>query len=208
MVVSELSDLHQEVRACPLCILAKSRTHAVPGEGPSDARILFVGEGPGFHEDQQGRPFIGAAGQFLNELLGTIGVRREEVYITNVVKCRPPGNRDPLPDEIQACHPYLERQIALIKPQVIVTLGRFSMEQFIPGAKISRVHGQAFKQGNLVIFPCFHPAAALHQPKYRELIEQDFKQLAKILEQKAAPPAVEEQDDDEPPVQGHQLSLF
>jgi len=139
--MSALTELAAEVSACTRCILSKSRTHAVPGEGPENAPILFVGEGPGFHEDKQGRPFVGAAGQFLEELLAGIGMKRENVFIANVVKCRPPGNRDPLPDEIEACRSYLDRQIELIDPQVIVTLGRYSMARWFPNVKISAIHG-------------------------------------------------------------------
>ena len=128
--MSELTQLYDEVRRCQLCDLGKGRTKAVPGDGPETARIMFIGEAPGYHEDQQGIPFVGAAGKFLDELLAGIGMQRKDVYICNVIKCRPPGNRDPLPDEIQACQSYLDRQIALIKPRVVITLGRFSMARY------------------------------------------------------------------------------
>jgi len=154
---------------------------AVPGEGPEDAEIMFIGEAPGFHEDQQGRPFVGAAGQYLDELLASINLSRKEVYICNVIKCRPPNNRDPLPEELAACRPYIEKQIALIKPKIIVTLGRFSMELAFPGVTISRVHGIPKKVGDIVYYPMFHPAAGLHQPKFRSLIEEDFRKLPQIL---------------------------
>ena len=179
--MSELTDLVAEVTVCTQCILSKSRLKAVPGEGPANADIMFIGEGPGFHENQQGRPFVGAAGQFLDELLKSIGLKREDVYITNVVKCRPPGNRDPLPEEIEACKQYLDRQIAIIKPKVIVTLGRFSMARAFPNAKISAIHGQPRKIDGIVYVPMFHPAAALHQPSLRKTVEEDFKQLPQIL---------------------------
>ena len=130
-----LAVVAQEVRACTQCKLHLSRKNAVPGEGPAEAEILFVGEGPGFHENEQGRPFVGAAGKFLEELLATIGMRREQVFICNVVKCRPPGNRDPLPEEIEACAAYLERQLQAVSPRLVVTLGRFSMGRYFPGAK-------------------------------------------------------------------------
>ena len=175
----------------------------MPGDGPETAAIMFIGEGPGFHEDRQGLPFVGAAGQFLNELLQSIGLRRTDVYITNVVKCRPPGNRDPQPAEIEACREFLDRQIALIKPKVIVTLGRFSMARAFPGEKISAIHGKPRKVGEIVYVPMFHPAAALHQPALRKTVEEDFAKLPKILadlnqvEEAAVPP-------DEP----QQLSLF
>jgi DNA polymerase len=142
---------------------------------------MLIGEGPGWHEDQKGRPFIGNAGKFLNELLARAGLSREEVFITNVVKCRPPGNRDPMPDEIAACAPYLDRQIAAIDPDVIVTLGRFSMARWFPGERISRIHGQPKRDGKRLIVPMYHPAAALHQASYRGAIEEDFSKLPKLL---------------------------
>jgi DNA polymerase len=198
-----LVDLAKEVAVCKRCPLAQGRTRAVPGEGPEHAAIMFVGEGPGFHEDQQGRPFVGAAGQFLDELLQSIGLKRDEVYITNVVKCRPPSNRDPQPEEIAACQSYLDRQIALIRPKVIVTLGRYSMARAFPTEKISAIHGKPRKVGDIVYVPMYHPAAALHQPSLRSTVEEDFTRLPKILadlgrvDQVAPPP-------DEP----QQLSLF
>ncbi len=199
-----LLDLYAEVRNCTRCILHKSRTKAVPGEGPEHPAIMFIGEGPGFHEDQQGRPFVGAAGQFLDELLGLINLKRQDVYIANVVKCRPPGNRDPLPDEIEACRDYLDRQITLLKPQVIITLGRFSMARAFPNAKISQVHGQPRKVGGVLYIPMYHPAAALHQPSLRRTVEDDFRKIPQWLAESAAAP-----DQDTPPAeQAEQLSLF
>ena len=177
----ELQRVAAEVSVCPKCELARSRTHAVPGEGNPHARVMLIGEGPGWHEDQKGRPFIGNAGKFLNELLARAGLSREEVFITNVVKCRPPGNRDPMPDEIAACAPYLDRQIAAIDPDVIVTLGRFSMARWFPGERISRIHGQPKRDGKRLIVPMYHPAAALHQASYRGAIEEDFSKLPKLL---------------------------
>ena len=201
--MSELAQLVEEIRTCQRCILSKSRKHAVPGEGPDNADVMFIGEGPGFHEDQQGRPFVGAAGKFLDELLAIAGLERKDVYITNVVKCRPPGNRDPQADEIEACRVYLDRQIELIDPKVIVTLGRFSMERFFPGQKISRIHGQAKRIGKRLVVPMYHPAAGLHQPKWKSVIEADFAKLPEFLKQAAS------LDDtvSEPPV-AEQLSLF
>ena len=178
---AEMQQLAGEIKQCTRCRLHETRTQSVPGEGPADARLLFVGEGPGYHEDKQGRPFVGAAGRFLEELLASIGMSRADVFITNVVKSRPPQNRDPLPDEIAACRPWLNRQLEIIKPAVVVTLGRFSMERFIPGVTITRVHGQERRVGDLLVFPMFHPAAALHQPKYRSLIEQDMLKIPGIL---------------------------
>jgi uracil-DNA glycosylase family 4 len=201
--MTALTDLAKEVSTCSRCALAQGRTRAVPGEGPTNAAIMFIGEGPGFHEDQQGRPFVGAAGQFLDELLQSIGLTRDKVYITNVVKCRPPGNRDPQPDEIEACRPYLDQQIALIKPAVIVTLGRYSMARVFPNEKISAIHGKPRRVGEIVYVPMFHPAAALHQPALRKTVEEDFAKLPKILADLAK---VEEVAP--PPDEPQQLSLF
>jgi DNA polymerase len=200
-----LQTIATEVSACEKCKLHTTRNKAVPGEGPAGAKIMFIGEGPGFHENDQGRPFVGAAGKFLNDLLASIGLRRDEVFITNVVKCRPPQNRDPEVDELKACNDYLERQIALINPKVIVTLGRFSMEKFFPGAKVSAIHGQARTIGGRLVVAMFHPAAALHQPQYKSLIEQDFKKLPDyIAKAEAVQSATSPVDEDG----AEQLSLF
>ena len=179
--MSVLSEVAAEVRVCTLCELSLSRTNAVPGTGPEDAEVFFIGEGPGWHEDQQGLPFVGASGKFLTELIQRAGLQREEVFITNVVKCRPPGNRDPLPDEMEACAPYLNRQIDAIDPLVIVTLGRFSMSRYFPNERISRIHGQPRKIGKRTVVPMYHPAAALHQGSLRGAIEEDFEQLGKLI---------------------------
>ncbi len=180
-VQQEMQQVADEVTGCTLCELSRSRNHAVPGEGSIHARVMLIGEGPGWHEDQQGRPFVGNAGKFLNELLAKAGLERQDVFITNVVKCRPPGNRDPLPDEIAACSNYLERQMKAIDPDVVVTLGRFSMAKFFPGERISRIHGQAKKIGRRLVVPMYHPAAALHQGALRGAIEDDFAKLPKLL---------------------------
>ncbi|CAN5855954.1 uracil-DNA glycosylase [soil metagenome] len=177
-----LEEIAAEVRVCPLCELARTRTHAVPGEGNAQAAVMLIGEGPGFHEDQKGRPFVGAAGKLLEELLDKAGLTRQEVFITNVVKCRPPGNRDPLPDEMMACSGYLERQIDTIDPTVIVTLGRHSMSRWFPGEKISKIHGSPKKVGARTVVPMYHPAAALHQGNLKPVLEEDFASLRKILE--------------------------
>jgi len=201
--MSQLSELALEIADCKKCILSKSRTKSVPGEGPENAAVMFIGEGPGFHEDKQGRPFVGAAGQFLEELLAGIGMKREDVFIGNVVKCRPPGNRDPMPDEIEACRFYLDRQIELLNPKVVVTLGRYSMARWFPNAKISAIHGQPRKIEGRLIVPMFHPAAALHQPSLRKDVEADFRKLPEILAQ------FEQLDDTQPPPpEAQQLSLF
>jgi uracil-DNA glycosylase family 4 len=206
----ELAQIAQEVSTCQKCVLYRSRKKAVPGEGPANAEIMFIGEGPGFNENEQGRPFVGAAGNFLNELLAEAGLKRSDVWIGNVVKCRPPGNRDPLPEELSACDAYLERQIAAINPKIIITLGRYSMSKFMPGAKISSVHGQMRRVGNRFVIAMFHPAAALHQPKFKPALLQDFGQLSRLLEQARAAlnHLVPEQTDEEPKEEPKQLSLF
>jgi DNA polymerase len=176
----------------------------VPGEGPTDSDIVFIGEGPGFHENEQGRPFVGAAGKFLEELLASIEKTREQVFICNVIKCRPPGNRDPQLDEIQSCEGYLERQIEAINPKVIVTLGRFSMARYFPNARISTIHGQAGWVNERLVVPMYHPAAALHQPSLREVVKADFAQLPGLIQQAMETPAVA----DDPPEEPQQLNLF
>lgn len=179
---SALRELYEQVAACPDCELSRNRTHAVPGEGPPDAEIIFIGEAPGYYEDQQARPFVGPAGQFLDQLLASVGLRREDVYIGNVIKCRPPQNRDPLPSEIQACHKWLERQLEIIRPKVIATLGRYSLAKYFPGQSIGRIHGQERRVSDVFVVPMYHPAAALHQASLRRTIEEDFKKLPAILE--------------------------
>ncbi|MBI4789867.1 MAG: uracil-DNA glycosylase [Chloroflexi bacterium] len=203
--MSELTDMYAQIRVCPKCDLSQSRTNAVPGEGPENAEIMFIGEGPGFHEDRQGRPFVGPAGQYLDELLGLIGMDRQKVYITNVVKCRPPQNRDPLPYEMDACRPYLDRQIELIKPKVIITISRYAMGRWFPDKKISEIHGKPKRFGDLVVIPMYHPAAALHQSSLKATLEADFKRVPQILKDISAiqPAKAEEQ---KPPTE--QLSLF
>lgn len=177
----ELQDLYARIRACPDCDLAKTRTQAVPGDGPLTAKVMFIGEGPGHHEDQQGLPFVGPAGRFLNELVELAGLKRNEVYITNIVKCRPPNNRDPLPAEIRACAKYLDKQLELVRPKVVVTLGRHSMARWFPGESISKIHGKPRRVNGLTIVPMFHPAAALHQERFRALIIDDFRKLSELL---------------------------
>lgn len=172
-----LHEIADRIRPCTLCPLAAGRTNAVPGAGRADADIMFIGEAPGFYEDQQGLPFVGASGKYLDELLGKIGLTRDDVFITNVVKCRPPGNRDPRPDELEACREYLNAQIEGINPSIIVTLGRVSMGGYFPGAKITSIHGRMQKIDGRFIIPMFHPAAALHQPALRPSILADFANL-------------------------------
>jgi uracil-DNA glycosylase family 4 len=205
-----LKEVAVEVSTCSKCNLCKGRTKAVPGEGSLSAKVLFIGEGPGFHEDRQGRPFVGPAGQFLEELLESINLRRSDVFITNVVKCRPPNNRDPLPEEIAACNEYLDRQIAVLKPRVIVTLGRFSMAKFFGNEKISAIHGRARKKDGYICIAMYHPAAGLHQNSLKDVIREDFKKIPLVIAEAermaAEPPKVlQSKKQDEPP---QQLSLF
>jgi uracil-DNA glycosylase len=182
-----LAQVADEVSRCTRCPLAATRTHAVPGEGHPETEVVFVGEGPGFNEDQQGRPFVGAAGSLLNELLKQIGWRRDEVFITNVVKCRPPGNRDPEPHEVEACAPYLRRQLEVLDPALLVTLGRHSLQAFRPGARISQVHGTqqpvdpASGASAAMGFAMYHPAAALRQHSLRETMLADMARLPQAL---------------------------
>jgi DNA polymerase len=214
--IDVLLNIALQVSTCEKCALHFSRKKSVPGEGPANAEIMFIGEGPGFYENEQGRPFVGQAGKFLDELLETAGLKREEVFICNVVKCRPPGNRDPLPEELSACATYLDQQIEAIDPCVIVTLGRYSMSKFLPMTKISEIHGQPRMVRDRLIVPMFHPAAALHQPTLKPLLIADFQLLPKAVEQVKKdskkfdvvetpveePPAKTEEDSAE------QLSLF
>ena len=186
-----LAKVAQQVQDCTKCELHFSRKKGVAGEGPASAEIMFIGEGPGFHENEQGKPFVGAAGRFLDELLELVNLRREQVFIGNVVKCRPPGNRDPRPEELAACDSYLERQIQAISPKVIVTLGRFSMEKFMPNAKISDIHGMVLRIKGRLVVPMYHPAAALHQPSLRSSVESDFIQLPDLIASAESVPELE-----------------
>jgi DNA polymerase len=179
--MASLTELNAEIERCENCELAKHRTRVVPGEGPEKVDLLFIGEAPGWHEDQQGRPFVGPAGQFLEELLKSINLSRKDVFIANVIKCRPPGNRDPLPIEIQACSTWLDRQIELLSPRMIVTLGRYSMVRYFPNESIGKVHGKFKKMNNIIYFAMYHPAAALHQGSLRKVIEEDILKIPGIL---------------------------
>ncbi len=220
--MSALEELNQKMVVCQACDLCRSRTHVVPGEGPEHPEILFIGEGPGFHEDQQGRPFVGPSGQLLERFLASIGLTRSQVFIANVVKCRPENNRDPLPSEIETCCGlYLDRQIELLDPRLVATLGRYSMERFFPQAKITRVHGRAKREGSRVYLPLYHPAYILRNQAAMPEAEADFKKIPRllarlyeVLEQEASQGAAEEApdtpgkesppDDEEP----KQLRLF
>ncbi|MFH1597836.1 MAG: uracil-DNA glycosylase [Patescibacteria group bacterium] len=180
--MDNLTKIAEEVNKCQKCPLAKDRTRAVPGDGSKKSGLMFIGEGPGREEDKQGLPFVGTAGKFLDELLSVIKLERKEVFIGNVVKCRPPGNRDPLPEEIATCLPYLERQVEALKPKLIVLLGRHAMYRFLPEQlKISKVHGKPFRRHNQVYLPLYHPAAALYHGSLRETIIKDFKKIPLLL---------------------------
>jgi uracil-DNA glycosylase family 4 len=208
-----LKEVAVEVSTCSKCKLCNGRTKAVPGEGHPNAKILFIGEGPGYHEDKQGRPFVGPAGQFLDELLASINLKRSDVFITNVVKCRPPQNRDPETTEIAACNDYLDRQIAALQPSVVVTLGRFSMAKFFGSEKISSIHGRARKKNGYICIAMYHPAAGLHQASLKDVIRDDFKKIPLVIAEAErmateAPPqtaAPQKRQQEEPP---QQLSLF
>ncbi|HEX6288733.1 MAG TPA: uracil-DNA glycosylase [Herpetosiphonaceae bacterium] len=213
-IAAALEEIADEVRRCTACELHKGRTRAVPGEGPVNAEIMFIGEAPGRNEDLQGRPFVGQAGKLLEELLAEIGLTRDDVWIGNVVKCRPPGNRDPQPEEIAACAGYLERQIALLQPKLIATLGRYSMEKFFPGAKITRVHGQARRDGSRVLIPLFHPAYVLRNMAAMPDAVRDMRKIPRLLERLEQVLAEEAASNapssapDLPPAEPEQLSLF
>ena len=180
------NELYEVIRGCSLCVLSQTRTRAVPGEGPLDAEVMCIGEAPGVNEDKQGRPFVGAAGQFLGELLAAARLTREQVYICNVLKCRPPGNRDPLPGEIEACAEYLDLQLDMVDPLLVVTLGRFSMSKWFPQQAISRIHGSVKEAGGRFIVPMYHPAAALHQGNLRQVLLDDFARLPAVIERARA----------------------
>ena len=202
----DLPQIALTVHTCTQCPLSKQgRRRAVPGEGNPNADIMLIGEGPGAHEDKQGRPFVGASGKFLEKLLNNAGYQRKDVFIANVVKCRPPNNRDPQPEELEACRAYLNRQIELVNPKVIVTLGRFSMYRYFPGTTITKIHGQPKQIGDRLVVPMFHPAAALHQPRLRPEITADFERLPEFVAEIAALQASEKDDDE---TGAEQISLF
>ena len=198
--MSALTDLYQQIELCRKCDIARLRTKVVPGEGAENAEIMFIGEAPGWHEDQQGRPFVGQAGQFLDQLLLSINLKRPQVYIANIIKCRPPDNRDPLPTEIQSCRDWLDKQIDIIKPKMIVTLGRYSLARYFPNESIGKIHGKARKLDGVIYYPMYHPAAALHQGSLRQIIEADMLRIPQILAQSEG---ITETTDE-----SQQLSLF
>ena len=203
--MSELTQLYDQVRVCQKCDLSKGRTNAVPGEGPENAEIMMIGEAPGFYEDREGRPFVGPSGKFLDELLAGINLKRDQIYICNVIKCRPPQNRDPQPEEMTACKPYLDQQIALIQPKVIITISRFAMARWFVDKKIGEIHGKPKKIGNLVVLPMYHPAAALHQPSLKKVLQEDFGKIPQILKEMANLQEEKPEQKAEPP---QQLSMF
>ena len=192
--------LVEEIKSCTLCPLSKTPTNAVPGEGNPQADIMFIGEAPGLNEDRQGRPFVGAAGTVLDKMLATIGLDRSDVYIGNMIKCRPPDNRDPEPSEMDACRPYLDRQIELIDPKVIVTLGRHSFGKFFPGETISKARGRARAWQGRIVFPVYHPAATLHNPRLRPVLEEDFKRLPSLIRSELPPRPKQHSEPQVPPV--------
>jgi len=206
--MTEYSDLCQQIMTCRDCpALVAYRNCVVPGEGPEDAEIMLIGEAPGMHEDRQGRPFVGAAGAFLSDLLTAINLSRKQVYITNILKCRPPGNRDPLPEEINGCAHWLTRQIEVIRPRMIVTLGRYSLARFFPGKTIGKVHGTAYRRDGTIYFAMYHPAAALHQQSLRQTLLDDMAKIPLFLSEAEAapPPPADNADNEERP---QQLSMF
>ena len=209
-----LDETAARIAACEDCPLSRGRLKTVPGEGPESAKIMLIGEAPGHNENQQGRPFIGPAGKLLDDLLASIDLARADVFITNVVKCRPPANRDPQPEEISACAHYLDDQIEQIKPRVIVTLGRYSMARYFPGEAISRVHGTTrhftSRGRQWTCFAMYHPAAALHNPQLKSTLISDMRKVPKIIEEieEAARKAATPPKDPEPPASAEQLSLF
>jgi len=186
-----LEKIEEKIKICTLCPLYRTRTNSVAGEGSETAKIIFIGEAPGYYEDQQGRPFVGKAGKILDELLNHVGLKREDVFITNIVKCRPPNNRDPTEEEIRICSPYLDEQINIINPKVIVTLGRYSMSYIFKKfginekGTISQLHGRLYKVntlfGDKIIIPMFHPAVATYNPSKIDVLKKDFEILKKFL---------------------------
>jgi uracil-DNA glycosylase family 4 len=217
--MNNLEQIALRITHCTDCELSQGRNNAVPGEGSPRAELMFIGEGPGYHEDRLGRPFVGPAGQFLDDLLKSIGLTRDDVFIANMVKCRPPQNRDPLPAEMSACSKYLVRQIELINPKLIITLGRFAMSRFFPGESITRIRGKAREKDGRWIYPIMHPAAALYRQELRQGITSDFKAIPGVLEALDQPSSQSAADQQEPAKQtaepqneavppARQLSLF
>jgi DNA polymerase len=214
----ELDAVHRRIRVCTLCGLHATRTQAVPGSGAVPADVMIVGEAPGFNEDVQGLPFVGPAGKLLDTLLAQIGLSREQVFITNILKCRPPQNRDPMPNEAEACLPYLRHQFRLVRPKAVLVLGRHALERMLPGVgSISRVHGEFFMRGGVAFMPCYHPAAALHNGGLLNDLQRDFDRVRGYLDRLLLPPEPPAPEEPEtapanssgsPPDQTEQLSLL
>jgi len=210
-----LAAIAAEVRVCKNCRLFEGTTNAVPGAGDPNAEIMFIGEGPGYNEDKQGLPFVGRSGDYLEKMLKLINLDRKQVFIANVVKHRPPENRDPLPDEMAACKPYLDRQIEIINPLVIVTLGRFSMGRYFPNGKITQIHGQPKYENGRAYYPLFHPAAVLRNPTLEPQMEADFRRLLEVIAEVKSQRGKSTKQDNKtepppstPPPPPKQLSLF
>jgi len=201
-----LDAIAAEIAACAACPLSQGRIQTVPGDGAAHADIMFIGEAPGQREDEQGLPFVGRSGQYLEQLLGTIGLKRGDVFICNVVKCRPPENRDPLPAEMDACKHFLDRQIEIVNPVIIATLGRFSMARYFPDARITQIHGQPKQENGRIYYPLFHPAAVLRNPNLRPAMAEDFKRMKELIEKArlGEPPTSPTQSLNDP----KQLKLF
>ena len=195
-----LNNIANQIASCTDCPLSQNRTNTVSGEGPDHSDLMFIGEAPGYHEDRRGQPFVGAAGRVLETMLNSAGLKRSDVFITNIVKCRPPNNRDPRPEEIASCRKYLSAQIDAVSPKVIVTLGRHAMSNFLPDATISKSRGKPTTVNGLTVFPIYHPAAALHQPNLKEALEEDMNKLANLLRHKSPTQST--------PPQGEQLAMF
>lgn len=181
---TQLESLSKEISACTKCALCKSATQSVPGSGNPNAEIVFIGEAPGFYEDQQGVPFVGRSGKLLDFLLSQIKLNRSDVWIGNIIKHRPPENRDPSPDEINTCKAFLTQQIKIIDPKIIITLGRFSMNYFLPNETISMAHGKPYQLGKFTVYPVYHPAAGLRNPTMKRQLIEDFLKIPDIIEKK------------------------
>ena len=181
MEPEQIQDINARIAACTRCPLSATRTQTVPGHGDPHAELLFIGEAPGFYEDQQGVPFVGRSGALLDQLLEGINLTRSDVFVANIIKCRPPDNRDPIPTEIATCQPYITEQIGGINPKLIVTLGRFAMQYFLPGAAMGRSHGQPIHAGPHTIYPLYHPAAALRQGRLHQVLRDDFARIPELL---------------------------
>lgn len=216
----QLNQLNKKMLACSQCVLRGMCRTVVPGEGSADAEIMFIGEGPGQREDELGRPFVGAAGKFLDEMLETVNIKRENVYIANIIKCRPPGNRDPLPEEVETCWPWLVEQVKIIDPKLIVLLGKHAMERFLPNQKISQIHGKALRReiaglgkkslpaGRQVFYALYHPAAALYNGGMRNILIEDFKKIPQVLKAVKTSDIIDAVTPDTNPEKNKQESLF